>query len=508
MSNSKRIAKNTLFLYLRSFFVLLISLYTSRVILRVLGVEDYGIYNVVGGVISMVGFLKGNLQSTYQRYYNVEMGRGNEDGVKKLFRSSLSTQYILAAIILFLAETIGLWFVIHKLVIPSDRMGAALWIYQVAVVSFLLTAFSSPFVAAITAYERMGVFAFISVIDAVLRLGIVFTIEWLPGDHLIVYAILLLCIAILNFLMYVIYCMKRIPTVSLLPCWDKKTLLSLFSFSGWTIINTLAQTLKTQGLNIVLNLFFGPVVNAARGISAQILHAVNQFITSFQTSFRPQLTKSYASGDYAYMKKLYHSATKLSYFLIFTLSLPILLETPVILDLWLGDRVPEHTIAFTRLVLITAFVSSFANPTSCIVYATGRIKWFSIMVSGLNLLIVPLAYLFLWLGYEPESALVVSLVMTVFVHFVRMILVSRMTVLSLQDYFSAVILPLGLYTFTATLLPFVIIKLMDANWYRLLITIPGAVFSSLISMWLLAMNAAEKDMFRNLVIKKIKKRFK
>lgn len=506
MSNSSRIAKNTMFLYFRSLFVLIISLYTSRVILRTLGVTDYGIYNVVGGVISMLGFLKSNMQATYQRYYNVEMGRGNIDGVRKMFQASLTIQVIIAIVVLLIAETVGLWFVCYKLVIPDSRMDATLWIYQVAIVSFLLTVFSSPFSAAITAYERMGVFAVISIIDAVLRLAIVFALEWLPGDHLIVYAILLLGIAILNLLMHVGYGLKRIPTISLHIHADGPTLRSMFSFSGWSLMGLLAQTLKSQGINIVLNLFFGPVVNAARGISYQILSAVNQFIHSFQTSFRPQLTKSYASGDYDYMMRLYYSSTKLSYFLIFTLSLPILLETPMILHLWLGDNIPEHTVAFTRIILLTAFVSAFANPTSCIAFATGRIKWFSIIVSGLNLLIVPAAYFFLWLGYEPEAAFIVSFAITILVQLVRIIVVSRMTVLSLRDYIASIIFPLAMYTIASVIPPYAIIMIMDAEWYRLLVIIAVSVLSSLSFMWIVAMNRVEKELCKNFIQSKLKKR--
>lgn len=494
MSKSSRIVKNTMYLYFRSLFVLFISLYTSRVVLRELGVVDYGVFNVVGGVIAMLGFLKSNMHATYQRYFNVEMGRGNYAGVKEMFCSALAVQLILAVVIIVLAESVGLWFLYNKLVIPAERMDAAFWVFQSAVVSFLFTILSGPFGAAITAYERMGAFAVISIVDAVLRLGIVLLLEYIHHDKLITYAFLLLLISLLNILFYVTYCKRRIPVVTIGLNWNRENLRSMFSFSGWSLMGLLAQTLKSQGINIVLNLFFGPVVNAARGISYQILSAVNQFIHSFQTSFRPQLTKSYASGDYGYMKQLYYSATKISYYLIFTLSLPIILETPYILHVWLGNNVPEYTVVFTRLVLLIAFVGTFSNPTSCIVFATGRIKWFSIIVSGMNLLILPIAYLFLWLGYGPVSAFVVSLVMTIVVQLMRIIVTSRMTVLSLIDYFRHVILPTVVYSLLTPWVAYALMRIMPQGIARLVLTCFASVLSSLLFAWLVGLNKREKQL--------------
>lgn len=494
MSKSSRIVKNTMYLYFRSLFVLFISLYTSRVVLRELGVVDYGVFNVVGGVIAMLGFLKSNMHATYQRYFNVEMGRGNYAGVKEMFCSALAVQLILAVVIIVLAESVGLWFLYNKLVIPAERMDAAFWVFQSAVVSFLFTILSGPFGAAITAYERMGAFAVISIVDAVLRLGIVLLLEYIHHDKLITYAFLLLLISLLNILFYVTYCKRRIPVVTIGLNWNRENLRSMFSFSGWSLMGLLAQTLKSQGINIVLNLFFGPVVNAARGVSYQILNAVNQFIHSFQTSFRPQLTKSYASGDYGYMKQLYYSSTKISYYLIFTLSLPIILETPYILHLWLGNHVPTYTVVFTRLVLLIAFVSTFANPTSCIVFASGRIKWFSIIVSGLNLLILPIAYLFLWLGYGPVSAFVVSLVMTILVQLTRLIVTSRLTVLSLTDYLRHVMLPTVVYSLLTPWVAYALMRIMPQGIARLVLTCFASVLSSLLFAWLVGLNKREKQL--------------
>ncbi|MBP9993465.1 MAG: oligosaccharide flippase family protein [bacterium] len=493
MSNTDRIAKNTVFLYLRSLVVLLISLYTSRVILRVLGVEDYGVFCVVGGVIGMLGLLSQTMRATYQRYYNVEMGRKNSAGVAKMFQLSLSSQLLLAVIVLLLGETVGLWFVANKLVIPEERLVASIWVYQASLISFIVRIFETPFSALITAYERMGFFAVVSIIDAILRLAIVFLIQVLPGDALIVYSYLLALVSFVDIIIYVVYCKRKIETTVIRFGWDKSGLKNMFAFSWWSIFGEIGYTLQTQGINIVLNLFFGPIVNAARGVAAQVLNAVNQFIRSFQTSFRPQLTKSYASGDYNYMRTLYYSATKLSYYLIFTLSLPIIMETPYILHLWLGDNVPEYTTIFTRLVLVTSFVSTFANPTSGIAYATGKIKRFSIGVGIGNVLILPVAWVFLKAGFSPVSTLIVCLIMTILIQLFRLLDTSKTAGIHINDYFKKVIVPTLFFSVITPVIPILIVYFINSSFYRLLITCVVSVIMCLICGWLVGLNQLEKS---------------
>lgn len=500
MDRSSRIAKNTLALYVRSFAILLISLYTSRVFLKVLGVVDYGIYNVVGGIIAMLGFLNSSMQSAFQRYYNYELGKGNETKVKELFGASLGVQVLLIIIIIVLSETVGLWLLDSKLTIPTERVYAAKWVYQVSILSFCLTTFSAPFGAIITAYEKMHVYAIISIVDAVLRLIIVFVLNFVQYDKLIVYSVLLLFIGILNLLVYWIYCKIHIKVASLKFNWNLSDIKTLTSFSGWTITGTLAYTLKSQGINILLNIFFSPVINAARGISYQILGAVNQFITSFQTAFRPQLTQSYASGNYDYMRKLYYSGSKISYYLIYTISLPIILETGTILHLWLGDNVPEFTISFTRIILLTAFVSAFANPTTGVVYATGRIKTFSICISTLNLMIVPVAYVFLKMGYGPLSAMVVSFVITVLVQIARLYYASKVANLNIKEYLRKVILPVSIYSVLTLSLPLMSYRLMEDGLLRLLLVCFLSFTSSCLFVLLIGLEKYEKE----LIYKKLK----
>ncbi|MBR6641116.1 MAG: hypothetical protein IKL08_02855 [Clostridia bacterium] len=284
-SNSTRIAKNTFFLYIRSFFVLLISLYTSRVVLRELGVEDFGIYNVVGGVIGMISFLNSSMASTYQRYFNFEMGKKNEKGLADLFKSSITVQLIYAAIIVVIAESVGLWFLNTQLVISPNRMVAAQWVYQISILSFVIIVFQAPFTALIISNEKMNIFAIVSILDAVLKLLIVFMLPYINHDKLITYSFLLITITLLNFLIYIIVCKRKFSSCVISLNWNKENLKSLFVFGSWTIVDSLSQALKSQGLNILLNMFFGSVVNAARGIAYQVLSAVNQFVTNFKHLF-------------------------------------------------------------------------------------------------------------------------------------------------------------------------------------------------------------------------------
>ena len=276
-SNSTRIAKNTLFLYLRSLFILLISVYTSRIVLKVLGIEDYGLYNVVGGIIGMISFLNSSMAATYQRYFNFEIGRKNENALSELFRSSITVQLIYAIIIIVVAETVGLWFLNTQLVIPTERIDAAQWVYQISIFSLVITIFQAPFTALIISNEKMNVFATISIFDVVLKLVIIYMLPYIYFDKLIVYAFLLASITLVNIFIYITICKNKFSTTCNISLnWNKENLKSLFSFGGWGMMGSLAYTLQNQGLNVLLNIFFGPVVNAARGITYQILHAVEK----------------------------------------------------------------------------------------------------------------------------------------------------------------------------------------------------------------------------------------
>lgn len=491
-SNSSRIAKNTIFLYIRSIIVLLVTLYTSRVVLRVLGVSDYGIYNVVGGVISMIGFLNSSMVATYQRYFNYEMGRKNNEGVIAYFRSAAAVQLLISAIIIVIGETLGLWFVNTQLTIPDGRLFAANCVYQVAIISFVLMMFQAPYGAMIIAHEKMDVFAFISILDVFLRLGIVFLIQVTPGDKLIAYAVLLSCVSVVDFALYVAFCKLKLNIGRFKILWDKSRIKEMLGFSGWGMLDSLALSVKSQGLNILLNMFFGPVVNAARGIAYQVLSATKQFVSNFQTAFRPQLMKSYAERDYDYMYQLFYSASKISFYLMLCLTIPIILEAPIILHIWLGDNVPDHTSAFVVLVLLTSWIDAFSSPLTSVAYATGNIKKFNLVVSGMNILILPVAWFFLKAGFAPESAMIVSLIITILSQGARMIVIKDLLPFSIKSYSSMVIWPTMIVTIVSMILPLGLHLLLDYGVVRLLIVFILSEFSIFITVWSIGSTKKEK----------------
>ena len=499
MSNSARIAKNTIFLYIRSFVILLISLYTSRIILQALGVEDYGIYNVVGGVISMIGFLNASLTGTYQRYYNYEMGRKNIDGVIEYFRSALVAQLIMALALLVVAETLGYWFVNTQLTIPEDREFAANCVYQVSIFSLLLIMFQAPYGALIISYERMHMFAYISIIDAILKLMIAWIIQYTEGDKLIAYVILISGVSILNLFIHIVYCCRNFRIGRFSISWDKTRLRQMFGFAGWNVVDNLTSTLKSNGLNMLLNIFCGPVANAAYGLSHSVMCAVSQFVTSFQMAFRPQLTKYYAANELPAMYQLFYSASKLSYYLMLMLSLPIIIETPIILKIWLGNNVPAHTTAFVRIVLVISWISCFANPTSCIAKATGRVKQIVLFVSIITIMILPVAWLVLRLGAEPEAGLMVSLTMLIIAQISRLITLKKLLPFSIRNYWKKVISPCIQVFIVSMIIPLVITYMMEDTFIRLVVIVVLSLLWTCIPIWYLGLSIEEKVLIKNRV---------
>lgn len=497
MSKSSLIFKNSLFLYLRSFLVLCISLYTSRKVLEVLGVVDFGIYNAVGGIIAMLSFINNSFIGTYQRYYNMLLGSNEVKSLKTWFGASLSTQFLLVFFVLFCAETVGLWFLNFKMSIPNDRIIAANWIYQASIITVIFTILQAPYSSIITAYERMNVIAIISILDAILKLLGVLLLWIIDVDHLILYSIFLMLISLVDYTCHALYFKNKVGLGRIRLVFDKNKIRRLLSFSGYTMADMLSQALKSNGINILLNIFFGPVVNAARGVAYQVLGATNQFVSSFQTAFRPQLTKSYAENDNAYLMKLYYSACKLSFFLLLLITVPLIVETDAVLRLWLGNNVPEHSIIFTRLILFTSWVSCFANPTSCIVYATGNIKKFTLWVSGLNLLILPVSYIFLTLGFSPESSMYVSLIITIIVQVIRMNVLHELVAFSYVDYLSKVIKPSLIVVAISLSLSIVFHKVIGQGTINSLAICMCSFVSTLGCIWLCGMDELEKKLIHS-----------
>lgn len=493
-SNNSRIAKNTLFLYLRMILVLVVSLYTTRVVLNALGVVDYGIYNVVAGFVSMFAFLNTSMSNGIQRFYNFKLGSEGEESFTKVYNTALVIQGLLAVIVVVLLETIGLWYLNHKMVIPIERMATALWIYQFSVISLVLVIMQIPYSASIMAHERMDYYAYVSIIEVVLKLAFALWLPRVKYDKLFVYGCYSLGISILNFLLYFAYSKHHFKSLKLQRLFQKDLFKDMLSFSGWNIFGTFAYMLKNQGLNVLLNAFFGPIVNAARGVSGMIGTAIQGFQSNIVISFRPQIVQSYAEKNFSRVKSLMYSLSKISYILLFMLSMPVIIELPFILHLWLGDVVPEYTISFTTLMLIIMIISSLNTPLSQVVHATGKMKNYQIGTSLVVCAILPVSWLLLKLGGNPNTVYLVSLCLMVINQMVCLFLLKKVFPYKILEYFKKVLLPCFIITITAPILPTIIHMLMDASFIRLIFVAVVGVVASIFTSYFWALNAYEKQL--------------
>lgn len=451
-SNNKRVAKNTLFLYFRMILIMLVTLYTSRVVLAELGIKDYGIYNVVGGVVIMFSFLNNCMSSATQRFMTFALGKGDFDNLKKIFSAALNIHIAIALIIIILAETIGLWFVNNKLVIPDDRIIAANWVYQFSILTFCVNIIQVPYNAALIAHEKMNVYAYISILEALLKLGIVYLLVIVTMDKLIVYGILVFVVQLMIRAIYQFYCKKHYKESQFRLFWDKELYKQMSGFAGWNLFGSIAWLLRDQGLNIVLNLFFGPTINAARGIASQVSNAVMGFISNFQVALNPQITKNYAAGNIHDMERLAYLGIKFSFLLLFTLALPLCVNINYILQLWLVE-VPDYAALFIILIMVDSLVGNlFGVPLMTSLSATGRIRNYQIVVSLIILCILPVGYVALKLGYDASSVFYISIVFTLISGFVRFLFCRKQIGYSFKKLTSNVLMPIiGVAVFSSPL---------------------------------------------------------
>lgn len=505
MDERNRIVRNTLMLYMRMFFSTLIALITSRLILDVLGVVDYGIYNVVGGVVVLFTFLNSAMSSSTQRFLTFEIGRGNQLRLRNIFSTSIFIHVIISIFVLVLAETIGLWLFYNKLIIPEERLNAAMWVYQFSVFSCLVSIMSVPYNAAIIAREKMDVFAYISILDITLRLVVVVCLYFFSMDKLITYAFLLLMVSLLIRFIYLVYCKRHIDETHFSFRWDRKLFLEMLNFAGWNLFGNLAYIGYTQGVNVLLNIFFGPTVNAARAVAVQLQGAVNNFCNSFQTALNPQITKSYAVGDKSYMFNLVYGSSKYSFLLLLLLALPLLIETEQVLSLWL-KVVPDYTVVFLRIILLITMVDVMANPLIISAQATGHIRNYQLIIGGILLFIVPISYFVLKLGGSPVCAFIVHLCIVVLAQAIRLWMIRGMIGLSLKGYFQQVVIPLIEVSFLAIIIPLLVYYLMEESLLRLLIVIFVSCLSVLLIGYFIGLRKEERTFVQE-KIHLLKKKF-
>ena len=491
--NNKRIAKNTLLLYVRMLFLMLISLYTSRVILNALGVEDYGIYNVVGGVVAMFSMISASLNSAISRFITYELGIGDLNKLKKVFSSSVTIQIGLAVFFLLIVETVGVWFVNYKMVIPVDRLVAANWCLQLSAITFSINLISVPYNAAIIAHEKMSAFAYISIIEAVGKLLIAWLILISPIDKLIFYAIMLAFMAIVIRYIYMYYCKRHFVECTYFFIYDSSLLKRIFGFAGWNMIGTSSAILRNQGTDILINLFFGPAVNGAKAIANQVNAAIDGFVQNFMIAMNPQITKSYANGNHHYMLDLVMKGAKFSYFILLFLGLPILLNTGFILQLWL-KIVPAHAVLFVQLIIVMTMCDSLSHTLVAAILAEGEIKLYMAVVGGLQMLNIPIAYIALWLGCIPEITVVIAIILSQVCLFTRILFLKRKVNLSVREYMYKVYFVIVSVTLLAALLPVCLKTIMNDGWLSFVLVTVVTLACTVVSIYSVGLSRDERQM--------------
>ena len=505
-SNNKRIAKNSIFLSIRMVIVLLISLYTTRVVLKELGVVDFGVYNVVCGFVTMFAFLNTSMSNGIQRFFNYEYGKNGEEGANRVFCTSVFIQALLALIVVIIVELIGLWYLHNKMVIPSVRMDAAEWIFQFSVISFILGIMQAPFSAAVTAHERFNFYAFVGILDAVLKLAIVFLLKIIPVDNLVLYGSLLTLVSLINFLLFVIYSKKNFAEIKFNFYYDSTLFRGMLGFSGWNLFGSLSGVMKEQGINLVINFFFGPVVNAARGIASQINSGIQGFVNNVLTPVRPQVVQSYAKGDVTRTMTLTYSVSKLCSYVFLLMAIPVSFEIDFILKIWLGENVPVHTAAFTIIVLCTTLFEILNGATSTVVHASGVMKLYQLSGGIIGICSVPLAYFLLLLYQRPELALLSVFFCSSIRHIIGLFIVRNTVGMSVLTYTRKVFVPIiSVCLFSiAVLVP--IHLFLPSSYSRLTIVFLFGVGMTILSIYLFGLESHEKGMIKDL-IGRIKGRF-
>lgn len=491
-----RVARNSIILYVRVLVSMLIILWTTRIVIKALGVEDYGIYNVVAGFVVMFSVISSSLSAAISRYITYELGHGDALKLKQIFSASIYIQIFIAVIVLFLGETLGIWFLNLKMNIPPNSIVAANWVYQLSLLSFLIDIISVPYNALIIAHERMKVFAYVGIFTSIAKFGAAYSLLLFCSPlRLIMYAVFLLVISISIRLFYGYYCSSKFDEARLSIQFERGQFKDIFSFAGWNFIGSTAGILKEQGVNILLNIFFGPIVNASRAIAVQVSGAATTFANNFMVALNPQITKSYAAGEDSASLGLVFLGSRMGFYLMFYIALPILLETDYILNVWLNN-VPEYSIIFVRLILINSLIEVLSTTLMTIMLATGKIRNYQLIVGGCNLLVLPFAYIILKIGFEPQYAIIVSIFMSIVALFCRLFVLRQMINISIKDFLTSVILRILLVATTSYFIAHYIQSMANSlsALYQFSIVCVSCVIITSLSVILLGITDNERNM--------------
>lgn len=503
-TSNSRIAKNTLFLYIRMFFVLIISLYTSRVVLNTLGIEDYGIYNVVAGFVSLFGFFNATLSSSIQRFYNYEGTRNGAEGFHNVYVTGMIIHIVIAIVVFILLETLGLWYVNDVMVIPTTRLQAANVIFQTSIISMLFIIIQIPFIGVIMAKEHMNFYAIVSIIEVILKLGLIVVLPFLSFDKLIAYGLLSLIISMINFILYYCYCKQKFTEIKFQFKYNPSLFKQILSFSGWNLIGTFAFMLKGQGLNMILNLFFGPIVNAARGIAYQVNGAISGFSQNIAIAFRPQIVNSFANNNYTRVHHLMFSESKICFMMMATLVTPIVIDIDYILHIWLGKTVPNQTNIFTILVLIDMLICTLNTPCTQVVWATGKIKLYQIGSSIVSLSLLPICWILLKLGFNAISVFIATIVISIINQIICLIITNKIFRIDLYSYLKQVLFPCIIFIISIPIIPLFVHYYMTEALFRLLLMISCDIIIAIPLCYFLGLNKQERLYVQNSIKRKIK----
>lgn len=503
-SDNKLIAKNTIFLYVRMLIVLLVSLYTSRVVLNTLGVVDFGIYNVVSGFVSLFAFLNATLSASVQRFYNYEGTKSGVNGFREVYSTSLIIHIGLSVIIFLILETAGVWYINNRMVLPAGRLFAANIVYQTSSLSLIITFLQIPYIGAIMAKQRMSFYALISLIDTALKLLMVLLLPHLQQDKLLLYAFFSLILSVIDFALYFIYSIHNFNELSFKFVLNKHLFKQILGFTGWTVVGTFAFMLKGQGLNMLLNVFFGPIINAARGIAYQVNGAISAFSQNIIIAFRPQIVDSYAESNFSRVRSLVYTESKVCFMLIATLVTPIFIELHFVLDLWLGTAIPSMTYTFTMLVLVDTLICTLNTPCTQIVQATGEIKKYQIGSTIVSLLLLPVCYLFLKLGFDAILVFVMTIVFSIINQLVCLFFANKVFPIDLKRYYKEVLLPCLLYAMLLPILPLIVSMNLNESFVRFLCVLVISILIALPLFYLLALTSSQRLMVSNYIFTKIK----
>lgn len=498
-----KIARNTLMLYVRMLVLMLVGLYTSRVVLGALGEDDFGVYNVVGGVVSMFTIISGALNSAVSRFITFEMGKGADAQLNKVYSTAVTIQLILAAVVVLLAEPLGLWFIDNKMTIDPSRIPAARWVLHFSLLAFVINLMSVPQMASITAHEHMSAYAYIGILDGLLRLGVAFLILHSPIDRLIYYAALMAGVVLIVRLAYGLYCRLHFEECRYRPVFDRPLIKEMFSFAGWNFIGVTSGVLRDHGGNILVNLFSGPAVNAARGVAVQLNGAVQGFVTNFMTAVNPQITKSYAAGEKEYMFSLVRRSSRMSFFLLFLIALPVIFNADYLLSIWLKE-VPEHSSLFVQLFLIFALSESLSNPMITAMLATGNIRNYQLVVGGIQLLNLPVSYVCLRMGAIPEVTVIVAIIISQICMWARLLMLSKATGFPVLPFLEEVYFNVLFKVVCGSLVvPLILEAAKPAGFVGFLISASVCVLWSMLVIMTLGLQSDE----RKWLVNKIKEKF-